>query len=142
MKIGRFERDGEELVGVVRGDHVVDVDSFDEALRRVTDGGDLDASGDAVALDDVSYLPPTTGKNAVFAAALNYRSHVDETDMATPERPLIFLKLYRSLVGNGQPIANHTSVTSKLDYEAELAAVVGKPAHDVSSEEALDHVAG
>lgn len=59
-----------------------------------------------------------------------------------PEWPLIFMKLPRTLVGHREPIAYHTRVTEEIDYEAELAAVIGTPGRHVEPDEALDHVAG
>jgi len=78
----------------------------------------------------------------VFCAGLNYEAHAEESDSAVPERPLIFMKLHRTLVGHEEPISYQTRVTEEIDYEAELAAVVGERARHVSPEDALDHVAG
>lgn len=144
MRIGRFEADGVERIGRFIDGRVIDVSSefstFTDALT------DLSAAEDVTdaeySLDEISYLPPTGPENTVFCAALNYQAHADEADDAVPERPLVFLKLARTLVGNQNPIAYHTKVTEEIDYEAELAAVIGSPARHVSSETALDHVAG
>lgn len=144
MRLGRFEADGAERIGRFTDDSVVDVSamfsSFTDALTRPTDAAD--AEGEEYSLDEINYLPPTEEANTVFCAALNYEAHADEADDAIPERPLVFLKLPRSLVGHREPIAYHTSVTEEIDYEAELAAVIGSTACHVSPEEALDHVAG
>ncbi|WP_331235888.1 fumarylacetoacetate hydrolase family protein [Natronorarus salvus] len=146
MKLGRFSVDGEVRFGVVEDGSVVTASredgSFGEMLEAVTVGEDVDLGGETYSLGDVEYLPPTTESNTVFAAALNYRSHVEETSMAIPERPLLFLKPYRSLIGDGTPIPLYTSITTELDYEAELAVVIGTPCWNVSESEALDYVAG
>lgn len=65
-----------------------------------------------------------------------------ESNLDAPEWPLLFLKLPRSLVGHRQPISYHTRVTDEIDYEGELAAVIGKPARHVAPERALEYVAG
>lgn len=144
MRLGRFKADGAERIGRFTDDSVVDVSaafsSFADALTRPMDAADTE--GEAYSLDEIDYLPPTEGTNTVFCAALNYEAHADEADDAIPERPLIFLKLPRSLVGHREPISYHSSVTEEIDYEAELAAVIGSSARHVSPEEALDHVAG
>jgi len=88
------------------------------------------------------YEPPTTDRNTVFCAALNYEAHVEESNIEVPERPLIFMKLARTLVSHREPIAYHTRVTEEIDYEAEFAAVIGTPARHVDPDEALDHIAG
>lgn len=144
MRIGRFEADGQNRIGRFHDDEVVDVSSayssFTDALAEPEAAANVsDATFDP---DEITYLPPTTRENTVFCAALNYQAHADESDDDIPERPLVFLKLPRTLVGHRNPIDYHTTVTEEIDYEAELAAVIGSPARHVSATEALDHVAG
>lgn len=146
MKIGRFTDGQYQRIGLFGDEYVEDVTdsvgSFSDLLQRATEDEPLDLTGEQIPREQVEYLPPTTPSNSIYAAALNYRAHVDETGMEIPDRPLIFLKLYRSLVGHGQPIQNYVDVTSRLDYEAELAAVIGKPTRDIDADDALDNVAG
>jgi len=144
MRIGRFHADGVDRVGRFTDDGIVDVSSeyasFTDALRDPSAAkGVVD---DEFTEEEITYLPPTGPDNTVFCAALNYRAHAEEGDGDIPERPLVFLKLPRSLVGHQSAIAYHTQVTGEIDYEAELAAVIGTPARHVSTEEALDYVAG
>jgi len=144
MRVGRFRADGESRLGRFEDDTVWDVsdgfESFSELLTRPRDA----TAGEADAFDpeDVTYLPPTTGRNTIFCAALNYEAHAEESDIDVPEPPLVFTKLPRTLVGHRQPIAYHTSVTSEIDYEAELAAVIGERTRHATPEDALDAVAG
>jgi 2-keto-4-pentenoate hydratase/2-oxohepta-3-ene-1,7-dioic acid hydratase in catechol pathway len=109
-------------------------------LTRPSDAADVE--GKRFDLEDITYLPPTTNKNNVFCAALNYEAHAAESDSAVPEPPLIFMKFPQTLVGHEQTIAYHTKVTQEIDYEAELAAVIGESARHVSTDEALEYVAG
>ena len=145
MRIGRFRVNGQARIGLFDDDIVKDVtpafDSFREALSRPGDAADVEA-GDSFDVSEITYLPPTTRQNTVFCAALNYEAHAEESDIAVPERPLMFMKLPRTLVGHREPISYHTRVTKEIDYEAELAAVIGTPARHVSSDEALEYVAG
>ena len=143
VRIGRFVED--EIVDVTDA-----VGSFEDALHGLTDG-DLPDGGTTFQQSDVTIQPPTTAANTVFAAALNYGSHIEEksasevidtAERGVPERPYFFLKLYRSLVGHERPIAYYSSITEQFDYAAELAVVIGKSARNVTTEDALDHVAG
>ncbi|WP_162224352.1 fumarylacetoacetate hydrolase family protein [Halorussus amylolyticus] len=120
------------------------VDGFTDALETVTGGDSLPDGDDTHDADDVEYLPPTTPTNTVFAAALNYHSHIEEVGKTDREFewPLLFMKTYGSLVGHEQPIAYHRPIVERLDYEGELAAVIGEPAWQVDEDEALDYVAG
>lgn len=144
MRLGRFHAAGQDRIGVFEGSEVRDVtdgfDSFRDALSRPSDVTGVD--GETFDRSDITYLPPTTDRNTVFCAGLNYEAHAEESDIAVPEWPLIFTKLPQTLVGHEQPISYHTDVTQEIDYEAELAAVIGESARHVSTDEALDYVAG
>lgn len=145
MRIGRFSVDGTSRIGVFTDDDVTDVtsefSSFRDAISRPRDASDVEGK-QTHDLTDITYLPPSTRQNTVFCAALNYEAHAEESNKAVPERPLVFVKLPRSLVGHRQPISYHTRVTQEIDYEAELAAVIGTPGRHISPNDALDHVAG
>jgi 2-keto-4-pentenoate hydratase/2-oxohepta-3-ene-1,7-dioic acid hydratase in catechol pathway len=81
---------------------------------------------------------------AIFCIGLNYRSHAEETNMPLPKYPVVFMKNPASVIGQGMPIIIPESCKNppQVDYEVELAVVMGKPARNVSPEDALDHVAG
>lgn len=144
MRLGRFRIDDQPRIGRFVGDTVRDVtaafDSFQDAIAHPQDASDVE--GPTYGTEEITYLPPITAQNTVFCAALNYEAHAEESDIAVPEWPLMFMKLPRTLVGHGEPINYHTTVTDEIDYEAELAAVIGEPARHVSADEALDYVAG
>lgn len=147
MHLVRFADDGQPRVGILEAEEIRDVTEqvgdFGSALSTVTAGETIEG-GDSRDAADVTLLPPTMRENTTFAVALNYHSHIEEVDQTKEEfeRPLVFMKPYRTLVGQHEPITLHGRVTDDLDYEGELAAVVGAPAHHVSPEEALDYVAG
>ncbi|QIO25199.1 fumarylacetoacetate hydrolase family protein [Haloarcula sp. JP-L23] len=144
MRIGRFQKSGEARIGIFEGDVVRDVtsefDGFQDAISRPQDA--VDIGGETYDVEDLTYLPPVTAKNTVFCAALNYEAHAEESNIAVPDWPLMFMKLPRTLVGHEEPISYHTHITEEIDYEAELAAVIGEPARHVTADEALDYVAG
>ena len=146
MRLTRFRVDGDAKIGDAQGDRIVELSegegSFSEVLRTYMDGGELTTGDTSYSVDEVTYLPPTTAENTVFASSLNYRSHIDETATGVPEIPWMFTKLYRSLIGHVEPIPKYASLTEVLDYEAELAVVIGTPAWNVSPDDALEHVAG
>lgn len=148
MRLARFSAGDTPRVGIAEDGTITDVtegvDGFTEALAAVTDGESLSDGGETYDAESVEYLPPTTRANTVLAAALNYHAHIEEVGKTDSEFdwPLLFLKTYGSLIGHEQPIQRHRPVVERLDYEGELAAVIGKPAWQVSEDEALDYVAG
>ncbi|WP_276256603.1 fumarylacetoacetate hydrolase family protein [Halomontanus rarus] len=144
MQLVRFHAANRDRIGVIEDDVVRDVtsafDSFRDALANPDDADTVDDG--SFETDQITYLPPTTDTNTIFCAALNYEAHAEESDIAVPDWPLVFLKLPRTLVGQHESISYHTRVTEEIDYEAELAAVIGEEARHVSTEEALEYVAG
>jgi 2-keto-4-pentenoate hydratase/2-oxohepta-3-ene-1,7-dioic acid hydratase in catechol pathway len=85
-------------------------------------------------------VPPRPGK--IVAIGLNYMDHVREARMAVPERPLVFTKLTTSLIGDGDAIEIDRRVTERVDWEVELAAVIGREMRDVPAAHALGHIFG
>jgi 2-keto-4-pentenoate hydratase/2-oxohepta-3-ene-1,7-dioic acid hydratase in catechol pathway len=77
----------------------------------------------------------------IVCIGLNYRDHAAEQGVALPERPLLFAKWPNTLIGDGDAI-RIPSVTTQVDYEAELGVVIGRRARGVSRDDALDHVRG
>lgn len=144
MRLGRFQISGQERIGLFQEDTVRDIthefSSFSEAIAHPGEAQTVE--GDEYDQSKISFLPPITNRNRIFCAALNYEAHAEEAGNEVPDPPLIFLKLPQTLVGHKEPISYHASVTQEIDYEAELAAVVGKSARHVTPSEALDFIAG
>jgi 2-keto-4-pentenoate hydratase/2-oxohepta-3-ene-1,7-dioic acid hydratase in catechol pathway len=84
----------------------------------------------------------------IVGVGLNYVAHVEEssrtldTDKDRPTRPVLFSKPATAVVGPGEPIRHNASLTAQLDWECELAVVIGRRASRVSAADALDHVFG
>jgi 2-keto-4-pentenoate hydratase/2-oxohepta-3-ene-1,7-dioic acid hydratase in catechol pathway len=89
----------------------------------------------------VKYLAPIEPA-AILCIGLNYRKHAEEGGSPIPEWPVLFMKNPNAATGHGQPIRLPAVCREEVDYEAELAVIIGKTARNVSREDALDHVAG
>ena len=96
------------------------------------------------ALAEVTLKPFLDRPNALWALALNFKSHIEETGLPTSrEFPHLFLRTVASYVGAGEPIlAPPADVARAFDYEGELGVVIGRSGRYIPVEEALDHVAG
>ena len=77
----------------------------------------------------------------IVCVGLNYRDHAEEQGVELPERPLLFAKWPNTLIAAGEAI-RIPSISKNVDYEAELAVVIGKGGRNISEERALEHVAG
>jgi acylpyruvate hydrolase len=92
-------------------------------------------------LKAVQLLPPVPAPPKILCVGLNYDDHLQESGLKKPEYPEIFARFASSLISHQDPIRRPRESTA-LDYEAELAVVIGKPGRRISQEQALDHVAG
>ena len=99
------------------------------------------ASLPSVALDEVQLLPPVPDPEKIICIGLNYRDHARETGMEIPKYPVFFAKYRNALAGPYDPIVL-PRVSNRVDYEAELAVVMGKPGRHIPEEHALEYVAG
>lgn len=95
----------------------------------------------AGALDTMSLTTPITDPGKVLCIGLNYKDHVTETGRALPEYPDVFVKFASTLIGPDAEI-HGADITDNLDFEGEVAVVIGRRAHRVSEHDALEHVAG
>ena len=86
-------------------------------------------------------LPSLARPGKIICVGLNYRDHARETGLATPEQPLLFAKWPTAVIGPGEPIVIPPWST-QVDYEAELAVIIGRRASAVAAGRALHHVAG
>lgn len=98
-------------------------------------------TGEKRRLADVRLLSPVVPPN-ILAIGLNYKPHAAETNLKLPALPLIFIKATTSLANPGDDIVLPAIAPSEVDYEGELAIVIGKRAKNVSEEDALDYVLG
>jgi 2-keto-4-pentenoate hydratase/2-oxohepta-3-ene-1,7-dioic acid hydratase in catechol pathway len=95
-----------------------------------------------VATDDLELLPPVPRPGKVVAVGLNYRSHAAEQDREPPSSPVLFAKFATALVGHRAEIRWDPGLSQAVDFEAELAMVIGRTTRRVGEAEALDHVLG
>ena len=156
MKLITYTYDGEPRLGVVRGDQVVDLaaasngklpDNMVEFLQQGEPAMDLVrklvvSAAPTHSLHDITLLAPVPNPSKVVAIGLNYRDHCRETGTPLPTTPVIFTKFTTAIIGPGATIRWDPALTSKVDYEAELAVVFGKTARRVSETTALEYVAG
>jgi len=126
-----------EMMDVIReGDEAV------EALRSFM--AQLPPQPDRSVLiceEELPFGPCVPAPQKIICVGLNYRRHAEETNSPIPEYPILFNKFNNSLTGHRASVAV-PGVTTKLDYEAELAIVIGRRAKNVSKDEALDYVFG
>lgn len=133
MRLVLLEHKGYLLRGVLEGETVRFLDDG-ESLSRVS------FTERVAPVSEVKLLAPIF-PSKIVALGLNYRDHAEELGMPLPEEPLIFLKPSTAVVGPAAPVILPRA-SERVDYEAELAVVVKKPARNVPKNRALDYVLG
>lgn len=144
MAYATYEFNGARGVGEVDGDHLVPLEGITEI--GVSTPIDVLAAAprrraDSVAINDVTLLPVVPNPTKILCVGLNYRDHVTETKRDLPTYPVMFAKYASSLIGAYDDIAVPPE-SEQVDYEGELAVVIGRSGRRISEQNALDHVLG
>ncbi|OLT33711.1 hypothetical protein BJF84_21510 [Rhodococcus sp. CUA-806] len=127
-------RDATEVTGPIVAD--VDITAFEklteESIQRLP----------AVAVDEETrWLTPVIDPHRILCVGFNYRKHAQEVDAAEPKYPTFFVRFPSSLTGHGQPIET-TAASDTLDWEGEIAVVIGRGGRNITAADAMDHVWG
>jgi 2-keto-4-pentenoate hydratase/2-oxohepta-3-ene-1,7-dioic acid hydratase in catechol pathway len=151
MKLASFRTAQGPSYGIVTGKGIVDLkryvgnqypdlksliagNGFAEAAKQLNAAADYKES-------DITFLPVITNPDKIICVGLNYQDHVVETGRDNTEQPAIFLRVAESQVGHRQPIVRPKESTH-LDFEAEIAVIIGKPGRRISQQNSWSHIAG
>jgi 2-keto-4-pentenoate hydratase/2-oxohepta-3-ene-1,7-dioic acid hydratase in catechol pathway len=152
MRIIHFETDGVPGIAADEGSGWHGLAQRDEGFpgtlpELIRRGADLLRTGKslrqspAIDLNAIRLLPPVPVPPKILCVGLNYDDHLEESGLKKPVYPEIFARFATSLIAHQQPIRRPRESIA-LDYEAELAVVIGKPGRRIRRDQALDHVAG
>ncbi|ANG63669.1 5-carboxymethyl-2-hydroxymuconate isomerase [Marinobacterium aestuarii] len=153
MRLITFEHQGRQSVGALIDDRIIDAAADPElpgnmialltagapALQRLQQLATDPRA--AIALDQVRLLAPVPRPGKFLGVGLNYADHIRETGLATPEFPTIFNKQTSCVIGPGEAI-HKPRISDKLDYEGELAIVIGRRCRHVPLDKAASVIAG
>ena len=152
MKLTSYRRNGKDSYGIVTDAGVIDLESrlgskYPDLKALIA--GDALAEAQAIArqaradadLQAVSLLPVIPNPAKILCIGLNYEEHRVETQRERTDHPTVFLRLSESQTGHNQPLLCPRESTS-LDYEGEIAVIVGKPGRRIAEADAWSHVAG
>jgi len=150
----RHRTDDTERFGAVLGDSIIDLTGMNghQSLLSLIDSDDFEkrdslvSGGTPIAIADVEFLPVIPRPEKIICAVRNYMDHHKEAVAAGLNRqltdcPPIFFRVWRSQIGHDQPIVRPRA-SDTLDWEGELAVVIGRSGRDIPESEAWAHVAG
>ena len=149
MKLVRFGKAGNERPGIVDGDgkirdlsgHISDITGDTLSPAYLDKLRAIDTSSLPVAPADARIGAPVAGSSNFIAVGLNYADHAKETGSPIPEEPILFNKLANCIVGPNDNVIMPRG-SKKLDWETEIAFIVGQRAQYVDEKDALDYIAG
>ena len=146
MQFARVQTESGAVPVVVAGEVNLDLRSIVTDITPDTIASGALSQIDLATLKPVSgpssYLAPISGCRQIAATGFNYKKHIEEFKMAPPKEPEVFLKAITSLVGPNDPISRGPNPGVKLDWEVELAIVVGREAQDISAAQAAEYIFG
>jgi acylpyruvate hydrolase len=149
MRIARISKNGTVGIAIQQGGEtravfgnaaLSDVDAL-IATGTLADAAAQVTKGDVVDMATVDYLPPLVRPPKIICLGLNYRDHAEESGLGIPDFPVLFGRFASSLIGHNAPIIL-PKVSSDLDYEAEMVAVVGTGGKNIAESSALNHIMG
>ena len=139
MKLISFKTENMNKIGVLKGKEITEIkSSMIDALK--SPNFDKIESLSTYNIEDVNVSVPIL-PSKIVCVGLNYIDHAKELDMEIPQEPVIFIKPSTAAIGHCDDIIYPKS-SSQVDYEAELGIVISKEAHNVSSDDASDYIAG
>lgn len=156
MKLVTFTEGGSTRIGVLRDDDIVDLSKADtalptdmlsllqagsEALAAASRAADTARQNAGISLDVVRIEAPIGRPPKILAVGLNYADHVAETGRERPKIPMIFNKQSTSVIGTGDPI-HVPRVSDRVDWEGELAFVIGRRCRHVPRDRAAEVIVG
>jgi 2-keto-4-pentenoate hydratase/2-oxohepta-3-ene-1,7-dioic acid hydratase in catechol pathway len=138
--------DGSITLARIEGERVIPIaaEPSDPGRDLLREGVDLNgpAIGPDRPLTDAPLLSPSAAPSKILAIGLNYADHARESGIEPPKAPVLFVKTPNSIAGPGEAIRYSKDDSTQVDYEVELAVVMGREARRVSEADALDYVLG
>lgn len=142
MKLVQFYDNERLRLGLIEAETITPIDFDGDMVSLIAGRGAVKKSGIPLSLENVKLAPPISRPSKIMAIGLNYKDHAAESKGTIPQVPLVFAKFPNSLIGPGDGISWDINITSKVDFEAEMAVVIGKKVHGCPKEEALKSVFG
>ncbi|MGD9161755.1 MAG: fumarylacetoacetate hydrolase family protein [Desulfobacteraceae bacterium] len=142
MKILQYCDNNIIRLGVLEGDEVFPVDFSGDMVELISEAPEIIKKNNPVPLQKIEFAPVLTGPSKIVCVGLNYFDHIRESHGEAPDKPVLFSKYSTSLLAHKKNIIWNTDLTKKVDFEAELAVVMGKTACNCPEEKAMENIFG
>ena len=142
MKIAQYYDHQQVRLGIVEGESLLPADFQGSMIDLIEQGTAVKSKGRPLPLETIRFAPVVSRPSKIIALGLNYLDHARESKGAIPKVPLLFAKFPNSLTGHKESITWPGEVSNKVDFEAELAVVMGKRIYRARKEQAVEAIFG
>jgi 2-keto-4-pentenoate hydratase/2-oxohepta-3-ene-1,7-dioic acid hydratase in catechol pathway len=142
MKLAQFNANSDLQLGIVQNNEILPLTFNGDLHAWLRAGRPLATTDSRLPLDSVKLTAPVNRPGKIIAIGLNYADHAAEGNISSPKEPLIFAKFPNSIIGPDTAITWSSKMTEKVDFEAELAVIIGERTTNCSPETALNKVLG
>ena len=144
MKIAQYYDKGQLKLGLIDNGIFIPVEFQGDMIDLIETGMDLEKAGEPISTEDVNFAPAVTRPSKIIGIAYNYPSHFSESKWKRqiPDYPLIFAKFPNTLNAHRGLITWNTRVTNKVDFEGELAVIIGKRMHECPEDKVMEGIFG
>jgi len=142
-----FRAGGRERFGIVSGEQVLDASNYFPSLKEAIAAGDLPrlvnklGGARTFELNKIEFRPPIIAPDKILCVGLNYKAHREETGNTATDNPTIFVRFGNAQVGHLENMVTPKE-SNTLDFEGEIAMIIGKAGRRISRDKAIDHVVG
>jgi len=142
MRIAQYYDHEQIRLGMIEGESLLPLDFQGSMIDFIERGGTAKPKGQALPLDKIRFAAVVSAPSKIIALGLNYLDHARESKGAIPKVPLLFAKFPNSLTGHKESIVWSAEITRKVDFEAELAVIIGKRLYQPREDKVMDAVFG
>jgi len=142
MKILQYQDNKKIRLGILEGDEVFPIDFPGDMVEFISREAGVVKKENSVSIDNIEFTPALTSPSKIVCVGLNYLDHIKEGHADVPEKPVLFSKYSTSLLAHKKDITWNTSLTTKVDFEAELAVVMGRTTYNCPAEEIMENIFG
>jgi 2-keto-4-pentenoate hydratase/2-oxohepta-3-ene-1,7-dioic acid hydratase in catechol pathway len=143
MKIAQFYIQKERIIaGLVKDNMLYPFEPDASSIDLILNPEGFRPSSRGISMDEIRFAPAVSSPSKIIGIGLNYLDHIKESKGKMPKNPIIFAKFSNTLLGDGEDIIWSPDVTNKVDFEAELAVIIGRKTYRVSVDNAFESVFG
>ena len=142
MKITQFYKNEDIRLGIIQDQELIPLDFKGDMVEFIRSGQEYTLSKDKRELTDIKLAAVVSTPQKIIAIGLNYQDHVQESKGPIPELPIIFAKFQNTLIGSNELIKWDPAITREVDYEAELAVIIGQKTFNCPEHKAMESVYG